>query len=266
MTENEKSGNVIVNTTVVKKTKIRGGHKAHIKKLFSAVDKCVTDFDLRKEPELLALQESLRRKTGVIAKLDEEILEVLENDEEIVEEIVASEETQLYIQTKITEVDCFLKKMNATKVEIGVDVKTKMPVAEPTKLQAMVKLPKLQIEKFSGDPKEYSSFRDAFMIAIGDNKGLSKIEKFTYLRSYLSGEAENSINGLAATSENYDEAMAILEQRYGNKQVIVNSHMDALIKLPQVVNVKQTKKIRQLYDQIETNLRSLKSLGVQPES
>ena len=39
-----------------------------------------------------------------------------------------------------------------------------------------------------------------------------------------------------------------------------------LLKLPQVSDINNTKGIRKLYDEIETNLRSLKSLGVKPDS
>ena len=42
--------------------------------------------------------------------------------------------------------------------------------------------------------------------------------------------------------------------------------MDALIKIPQVNNMIQKKKIRDLCDEIETNLRSLKAIGVEPSS
>ena len=42
--------------------------------------------------------------------------------------------------------------------------------------------------------------------------------------------------------------------------------MDALIKLPQVTSMRNTKGLRKIYDEIETNLRSLKSLGVKAES
>ena len=74
------------------------------------------------------------------------------------------------------------------------------------------------------------------------------------------------MKGLDATQANYKEALEILKQRYGNKQVIVNNHMDALIKLPQVADMNNSRNLRKLYDEIETNLRSLKSLGVSPNS
>ena len=82
----------------------------------------------------------------------------------------------------------------------------------------------------------------------------------------MSGKAEVAVKWLALTGANYVEAWDILKQRFVSKQVIVNSHMDALIKIPTVSNMGQTKKIRALYDAIETNLGSLKAIGVQPSS
>ena len=103
-------------------------------------------------------------------------------------------------------------------------------------------------------------------VAVGKIRCISDIEKFTYLRSYVIGEAADAIKGLETTEKNYKEALDILEKRFGNKQVIVNCHMDALIKLSAVVGANNTKQLRQLYDEIEMNLRSLKSLGVKPDS
>ena len=246
-----------------RKIRIRAGHKAHVTKMATRMEKSLKDYDSSMEVDYLAYRDNLKRKLVIISKLDEEILETLDDDEAIILEIETSETIQLDIQTKIIEIDRLLEKASLAKKETKSDDKS---IDITKKLQAMVKLPKIEIQKFSGDPKDYRTFRDAFNVAIGDRHELSDVEKFTYLRSYVRGDAENSIKGLPAKGDNYAEAISILEQRYGNVQVIVNSHMDALIKLPQVVNEKQTKKIRQLYDQIETNLRSLKSLGVKPES
>ena len=42
--------------------------------------------------------------------------------------------------------------------------------------------------------------------------------------------------------------------------------MDALLKLPAVNSVRETKKIRELYDKIEINIRGLNALGVESKS
>ena len=50
-----------------------------------------------------------------------------------------------------------------------------------------VKLPKLQIEKFSGDPKQYRAFRDAFDLVANESNDLTDVDKFTYLKRYPAG-------------------------------------------------------------------------------
>ena len=50
--------------------KIRGGHKATLKRLCSEVDACMIDFRLERKPVLLALRDGLEKKAEVIMKLD----------------------------------------------------------------------------------------------------------------------------------------------------------------------------------------------------
>ena len=118
----------------------------------------------------------------------------------------------------------------------------KVPIPEPKqclrneKVKSRMKLPKLEMKKFSGDPKEYRTFRDAFEVSINNDRGLSGVEKFTYPQTCLTGEASRSIKGLALSNENYEQALEVLDQRYGNKQIIINSHMEAHIKTAPVTN------------------------------
>ena len=78
------------------------------------------------------------------------------------------------------------------------------------------KLPKLELPVFKGDPLEWQTFWDQFHISINQNEHLSDVDRFNYLKRYLSGEAYNTISGLTLTSENYQEAVDILKERYGN--------------------------------------------------
>ena len=92
------------------------------------------------------------------------------------------------------------------------------------------------------------------------------MEKLNYLKFFLTAEASRAIKGLAITTENYEEALQVLDKRYGNVQVIVNGHFEELTKLPVVHNNDDTAKLRELYDKIETNLRSLRAIGIQADT
>ena len=223
-----------------KKKKILGGHKAHVQKLSTAIDKILGAFDMKNEAELLGLRDTLTRKAVILAQLDDEILQETEDDD-IDDAIEANEAIQEKIQQKIREIDVLLRRAHKAEEDAKAAAK---PETKTVKMRpkATVKLPKYEIKKFSGEPTVYRAFWDAFKVAIDDNDQLSKVEKFTYLQGYVTGDAVYSIGGLTATDANYVEALAILKQRYGNKQVIVNSHMKALTSLSSVQDDKDTKK------------------------
>ena len=67
-------------------------------------------------------------------------------------------------------------------------------------------------------------------------------------------------------SANYEEAVDILKRRFGNKQQIISKHMDILLNLNTVSLQHNLKGLRHLFDQVESYVRGLKSLGVPPES
>ncbi|XP_062538645.1 uncharacterized protein LOC134206917 [Armigeres subalbatus] len=57
------------------------------------------------------------------------------------------------------------------------------------------------------------------------------MDKFTYLRSSLSGEALQEINSVQMSDVNYVIAWEMLEKRYENKKLIVKAHLDSLFSI-----------------------------------
>ena len=94
--------------------------------------------------------------------------------------------------------------------------------------EATAKLPKLVINKFSGNPTEFQSFWDQFE-AIVDSSDLPDVTKFTYLQSLLVGDAKSAITGLTLTSKNYKLACDLLKDRFLNKQLIIFTHIQNLM-------------------------------------
>ena len=90
----------------------------------------------------------------------------------------------------------------------------------------------------------------------------------TSLISQLSLEktASEAIVGLAITNANYEEAISILKTRFGNKQMIVNKHIDDLINMAPVYSNNDLRGMRQLYDLVEVHVRGRKALEVPSES
>ena len=59
---------------------------------------------------------------------------------------------------------------------------------------------------------------------------LTGVDKFNYLKSLLVGSAAHAIAGLPLTNANYEKAIDLLKKRFGNHQMIISSHMEALTK------------------------------------
>ncbi|GBM41745.1 hypothetical protein AVEN_173140-1 [Araneus ventricosus] len=130
----------------------------------------------------------------------------------------------------------------------------------------VVRLPKLTIPKFNGDSLYWNSFWNSFRVAIHDNTSLSKVETYNYLKSYLSANALRAIEGFLISDENYDSALEILKNRFGRCDIVIHAHMNKLLNLPPVHRSVDIVKLRHLYDTLEIQVRSLKSLDVKPEA
>ena len=70
------------------------------------------------------------------------------------------------------------------------------------------------------------------------------IDKFNYFNSLLDWTAAEAVAGLTLTSANYGEAVAILQRRFGNKQLIINCHMETLLQLDPVTSPSNLKALR----------------------
>ena len=231
-----------MNTEVVRKKRVRTGHRGHLRKMYTAVDNILKEYNPSYERKLLSLREFLVRKATVISKLDEELLDNIEDKNEIAD---AADEFQNLVRKKMIEIEPFFAKIKGEENRSRIPaLEQSIPITREID-KVRVKLPKLQIEKFSGDPKQYRAFRDAFDLVVNENNDLTDVEKFTYLRSYLTGDALRLQSGLALTSGNYMVALELLERRFGTKQVIINSHMESLYKLPIFRSSEDVKSIRE---------------------
>ena len=126
------------------------------------------------------------------------------------------------------------------------------------------RLPKLNLPTFSGNPLNWKTFWDSFNVAVNSNPNLGGVQKFNYLRAQLSGDASRAIAGFPLTDSNYEQAVDLLKTRFGESQKIINSHMQALLNLPNPSN--DLTSLQQFYDSMETHVRGLVALGKSQES
>ena len=125
-------------------------------------------------------------------------------------------------------------------------------------------LPKLEIPVFTGEPLDWQPFWDCFEAAIHVNPSLSAVQKLSYLRAQLRGEAARTIAGLPLTNMNYGHSISLLKDRYGQSQRIINAHVQALLDLPKPVN--KLTSLQLFHDTVASHVRCLQSLGKSPNS
>ncbi|GFR05176.1 uncharacterized protein TNCT_539561 [Trichonephila clavata] len=129
-----------------------------------------------------------------------------------------------------------------------------------------IDLPKLHINKYSGNYSEWLDFYNLFESSIHNSNRLSKVDKFNYLKSYLCGNALACINVFPISGDNFDRAIDLLKDRFGNKNVLINAHLSSLLNLTPVENPNNIISLRNLYDKAERQMRNFESLGVKGES
>ena len=80
------------------------------------------------------------------------------------------------------------------------------------KVAIHVKLPKIKLKSFSGNPVEWPSLRDSFQASVDKNFDISGVDKMNYLGGLLKGEAARVMQGLPLSESNYQRALDLLDQ------------------------------------------------------
>ncbi|XP_065067983.1 uncharacterized protein LOC135693427 [Rhopilema esculentum] len=252
-----------------KKRNIRGGHRAFATQLIRQIEDSLED-----QLKLKQLEIQLDEKFEVLGKLDDEILDLVsEIDEDglgCLQEISEAGEMKEKINLALLKLKSLVKnekqlesrKPNLTRHGSEESVYSVESSASSATRKVRAKLPKLELKKFSGRPQDWQEFWDSYKSAVYENEEISKIDKFSYLKHYLEEPAKKVIAGLALTEKNYDVAVDLLEQRFARPTTIKRAHINELLNLNAVFNERHVKKMRELYDTIETHHRGLKALGV----
>lgn len=128
------------------------------------------------------------------------------------------------------------------------------------------KLSRLSLKYFSGEPSRWLTFWDSFRSAVHETPDLHNTDEFNYLKSLPKVSAAATIAGLPLTDGNYNSAVGLLTNRFGNEQMIISSRMDALLKLPFLGSTADVRKWRQTHDEIEAPVGGLHALKVPMES
>ena len=128
------------------------------------------------------------------------------------------------------------------------------------RLASSLNLPTIQLDKFSGAPSEFPTFKQRFEKRIMTCDGFDDGEKMLRLLQFLEGEAKEAVKSHEAVEGGVYKAMKTLEQRYGRKCLIVSSIVDNLTKGPSIA-IKDRIALRKFADKAASSEATLKSLG-----
>ena len=235
----------------------RAGHRSSATKLQAKANEYLNatgELDLE---ALSAVKIKLQEKCDTLKNLENDILSFLTTESEIAEAIEAADERDFELRITIQKI--ISRELSAQKAQNGPQISR----AETSSVKT--KLPAIQIKRFHGDPKLFNNFYQQFVATV-DSQNIEGVTKFTYLKSLVGGEAERAISGLAVTSENYAHALEILQKRFGNPQLVINTLMADFVRIEGVKNMVDTQGLRRLCDTVESGLRGLESVGVSNET
>ncbi|XP_035218895.1 uncharacterized protein LOC118192102 [Stegodyphus dumicola] len=127
------------------------------------------------------------------------------------------------------------------------------------------KLPKLELQKFDGEIKEWLFFWSQFE-KIGKDSTISDSDKFQYLlQATVEGSrAREVIESFLPTYANYPKAIECLKARFGLHDLQVEVYVRELLKLvlKNANSSNSCNNLCALYDNLEQQIRALETLGV----
>ena len=179
------------------------------KEIFPLVDHFIAkERTQESEIDCETLLETILDTESEVTELIYRIQDLMLDDNELSEYLKNSTAFNMKLKKSKRKLQKFLEHHPESSVPIE--------IRRDAKRNEGVKLPKIVLRKFIGDPLDCKSFKETFETAVYG------IEKFTYLKTYLDKSAPQTIEGFPLTNENYSAPWQLLDERYGNEQLIIS--------------------------------------------
>ena len=167
--------------------------------------------------------------------------------------ILHTEEINSSISTAKAKISRHLSSTTSTKVT------PRRPEVHSSPPDHVTRLPKLDLPQFTSNPLHWQSFWDCFKATVHSNTSLTGVQKLSYFRAQLCGDAARVIAGFHLTNSSYDYSIALLKEPFGQTYKQAEAHMQALIDSPNPNNTHSS--LCEFYDTTEWHIRSLATLG-----
>ena len=256
----------------------RAGHRGIVTKVFKEVQAFVAnpvDSDdvqavSQRLRDLQLCAQKLRREQEQLPALNLRFQAELTEEQELEADIVNADDLDTQLELNLLQLDdaiSLLKpgsslpppRLSVSSPPPSVATNAQPGFASADVSSVHVRLPKLTLPTFSGDPLDWQSFWDTFAASVHSNTSLSGVQKFQYLRGQLTGAAARYIAGLTATNQHYTHAVELLRQRFGQPHKITSAHMEALIHMaPPSASHRD---LRSFFDRVSCHVRGLEAAG-----
>ncbi|GFS77635.1 integrase catalytic domain-containing protein [Nephila pilipes] len=219
---------------------------------------------LVKKTDLEYSVERLQDKLNELTLADDKICELL-SDEEYNEDIIDCEKfaenshLAMFTYKKNTNTNT---NFSSSRSAISGRINNALPpIADGIKYASSVSsitlnLPTIKITTFCGEIEEFHIFWERFENCIDKNEHLLLIDK----HGYLDREAKRLVDEINITADTYTITKDILKSKYGNKDKILQTHLDYLENLTPIKNPSPSA-LNELYIDCYRRLRALDALG-----
>lgn len=247
-----------------KRGPIRAAFTRTLKELDTEVSKPDGNLD-----QILKLKKKLEDRFLTLEKVDEEIDVVMQQKQASEEDFNTEYESVIEYRDAFNDIIYTVNNLERNNREQNnFDRASSAESSYHTNVdcnaRSKYKLPKLELRKFNGDPKEWLSFWSQFK-GIDDDVSISAENKFQYLIQAMvqKSPAYDLVTSFPPTGANYPKAIECLKSRFGNDILLIEVYVRELLKLvlSNTIHDKRNS-VTALYDKLETQLRGLESLGV----
>ena len=237
----------------------RAGHRGAVTKLLTKFEDLKQESNTKLD-QIKLLHNAMTEKQKVLSELNEKIVENI-SEEDVETEIIETDEYMFDFACSLQEITKFLQSRqtnntpnipvcsencNNVSMHAAARPQPSYPHSHPVPARQMSsdpvdnsyrdiqypnyhRLPKLDLPHFDGDVLQWSTFWDSYESTIHLNHTLTAVQKFSYLKAQLQGSAAQTIAGFALTNANYDTAVSLLYERYGQPHKIRQAYMQALL-------------------------------------
>lgn len=227
-----------------------------LRTIVADIDKCKVEEEARMIDEKKELTEISEWNSNIEEKLSEADKDIYD-----LREWCESKKRECEENQRKQELD-FEHELFQTRLKFQNELqaaKLKQESASVEKKESQAKLPKLIITKFNGAYQDWPRFWEQFRETV-DKTSIDAVVKFAYLQELLEPKIRKSVEALPFTSEGYNRAKSILQERYGKQSEIIKAYTKHIFDLPKIPDG-NVKRIHEFSDKLSYAVQSLETLG-----